>query len=210
MNLKEAFQAQNKLNELFTHFTDYLEIERNVTTVYEKHFRSKSAQGQIDEVLDVTNYDSKIYSANKVIDFLLVLIDEREKLSKAIHSAKAKLEMDIDSAVNVNTKRHSAASVLREMTLLKSKSLLQKNGGTGYVFNNEGNQTNYRYDVEVVTTIDFDRNKVRALVKKLQAKADEVSAQIDAALINTPVDYVLPFDSHANAAEILEEFSASK
>ncbi len=210
MNLKEAFQAQNKLNELFAHFTGYLEIERNVTTVHEKHFRSKSAQGQIDEVLDVTNYDSKIYSANKVIDFLLVLIDEREKLSKAIHSAKAKLEMDIDSAVNVNTKRHSAASVLREMTLLKSKSLLQKNGGTGYVFNNEGNQTNYRYDVEVVTTIDFDRNKVRALVKKLQAKADEVSAQIDAALINTPVDYVLPFDSHANAAEILEEFSASK
>ena len=209
MNLKEAFQAQNKLNELFLHFTNYLGVTRNVTTIREKHFRSKAANGQIDETFDVTNYDSKVYTdINKVIDFVLVLIDEREKLANAIKAAKSKLEIDIDAAVDVNKKRHGTIDTLREMRKLKSSSLLRRNAGSGYVFNNDGNQTEYRYDVEVVTTIDFDRNKVRDLVTKLQAKADEVSAEIDAALINTTVDYEFPFDSHASAAEILEDFSA--
>ena len=210
MNLKEAFQAQNKINELFETFTDYLDIEQNVTVVKEKHFRSKAADGQIDEVLDVTNYDNKIYDTNKVINFLVFLIGEREKIAKAIHAAKSQMTFDIDTAVDVNKKRHNAAGVLRELRQLKSKSILRKNAGTGYVFNKEGNQTNFRYDVEVVTTIDFDRNKVRDLVTKLQVEADKISAEIDAALINTQVDYILPFDSHASAAEILEEFNAQK
>ncbi len=209
MNLKEAFQAQNKLNELFNHFSEYLEENSNVTTVREKHFRNRAAAGQIDETLDVTDYNVKIYPTDKVIDFLLVLIDEREKLARAIHAAKSQMALDIDTAVDVNKKRHSAIEVFRQMRQLKSSSLLRKNFGTGFIFNNEGNQTNYRYDVEIVTTIDFDRNKIRATVDKLQKKADEVSAEIDAALINTAVDYVFPFDPHASAAEILEDFSAS-
>lgn len=210
MNLKEAFQAQNKINALFEHFTDYLQSERNITTVKEKHFRSKAADGQTDEILDVTNYDNKIYYTNKVINFLMVLIDERAKIAKAIHAAKSTMIFDIDTAVDVNKKRHKAAEILRELRQLKSKSLLRKNAGTGYVFNKDGNQTDFRYDVEVVTTIDFDRNKVRDLVQKLQIEADKVSNEIDAALIGTQVDYVLPFDSHASALEILEEFSATK
>lgn len=208
MNLKEAFQAQNKLNELFNHFTDYLEQESNVMSVKEKHFRNRAVDGQIDEELDVTNYERKIYSPDKVIEFLLVLIDEREKLARAIHAAKAKLELDIDTAVDVNKKRHITTGVLRDMRQLKSSGILRKNYGIGYVFNKEGNQTEYRYDVEIVTTIDFDRNRVREIVKKLQARADEVSAEIDAALINTAVDYVFPFDPHASANEIMEDFSA--
>lgn len=210
MNLKEAFQAQNKINELFEHFTEYISTEQNVTRIVEKHFRQKAADGQKDENLDVTNYDVKIYDANKVINFLLVLIDEREKIAKAIHAAKSAMNFDIDTAVDVNKKRHNAAKVLRELRQLKSKSLLRKNAGTGYVFNKDGNQTDFRYDVEIVTTIDFDRNKVRDIVSKLQLKADETSAEIDAALINTKVDYVLPFDPHSSAVEILEEFSISK
>ena len=195
------------MNELFSHFSDYLGEDANVTTVNEKHFRSRAAAGQIDETLDVTDYTSKVYPTDKVIDFLLVLIDEREKLARAIQAAKSQMELDIDTAVDVNKKRHGAIEVLREMRQLKSSSLLRKNFGTGFIFNNEGNQTNYRYDVEVVTTIDFDRNKIRATVDKLQKKADEVSAAIDAALINTEVNYVFPFDPHASAAEILEDFS---
>ena len=195
------------MNELFSHFSDYLGEDANVTTVNEKHFRSRAAAGQIDETLDVTDYTSKVYPTDKVIDFLLVLIDEREKLARAIQAAKNQMEVDIDTAVDVNKKRHSAIEIFRELRQLKSSSLLRKNFGTGFIFNNDGNQTNYRYDVEVVTTIDFDRNKIRATVDKLQKKADEVSAAIDAALINTEVNYVFPFDPHASAAEILEDFS---
>lgn len=206
MNLKEAFQAQNKLNALLAEFIAYLEYDENLTVVKEKHFRSKAADGQTDEILDVTNYDNKIYDVNKVLDFLLVLIDEREKLSKAIRAAKLKMQFDIDTAVDVNKKRHTIAERLRELRQLKSKSVLKKNFGTGYIFNKDGNQTDFRYDVERVTTIDFDRNKVRALVEKVQLEADKISAEIDAALINTQVEYELPFDPHASALEILEEF----
>lgn len=209
MNLKEAFQAQNKLKELFVEFAYYLKDEENVTTVQEKHFRSKAAEGQLDEILDLTNYDKKIYPTDKVIDFLLVVLDEREKLYSAIHAAKSKMPFDIDTAIDVNKRRHAVTKILREMRNFKSTSVLRKNAGTSYVFNKEGNQTTYRYDVERVTKIDFDRAKVRAIVEKLQTQADEISNKVDAALINTQVDYVFPFDPHASAAEILEEFIAA-
>ena len=206
MNLKEAFQAQNKIEDLFTTLEDYLGELNNITIKIEKHLRSKSVKGQEDEKLDVTNYNSKIYDTGKALKFFLSLIDEREKLSAAIQSAKSKMDFDLDSAVDINKKRHTALEVLRRMNRLQSDSRLKKNGGTGYVFNNEGNQTSYNYDIEVVTTIDYDRKKIRANVEKIQTQADETSNKIDAALINTEVNYVLPFDSHASLVEILEDF----
>ena len=209
MNLKEAFQAQNTLENLFERVNEYLLEVDNVTITKEKHFRSKAAEGQIDEEMDVTNYNTKIFDVNKMIDFLVFLIGEREKLAHAIHTAKLKMEFDLDSAVDVNKKRHLAINILRNMRQIKSSSVLRKNGGTDYIFNKEGNQTTFRYDVERITTIDFDRNKVRDLLKKLQEKADAVSNEIDAALINTQVDYTIPFDSHADVAEIFEDFFAS-
>ena len=99
-----------------------------------------------------------------------------------------------------------AAKKLRALLQFKSSSLIQKNAGVGYVFNKEGNQTTYRYDIERVKTIDFDRNRVRKLIKKLQKKADKVSNEIDVALLSTNVNYKLPFDAHASEFEILEEF----
>ena len=34
-----------------------------------------------------------------------------------------------------------------------------------YVFNNDGNQTTYCYDIDRIMTIDYDRNKAREMVK---------------------------------------------
>ena len=209
MNLKEAFQAQNTLENLFARVNEYLLEIDNVTITKEKHFRSKAAEGQVDEEIDVTNYNTKIFNVNKMLDFLVFLVGEREKLAHAIHTAKLKMDFDLDSAVDVNKKRHLAINILRNMRQVKSSSVLRKNGGTDYIFNKEGNQTTFRYDVERITTIDFDRNKVRDLLKKLQEKADTVSNEIDAALINTQVDYTVPFDSHADVSEIFEDFFAS-
>lgn len=209
MNLKEAFQAQNTLENLFARVNEYLLEIDNVTITKEKHFRSKAAEGQVDEEIDVTNYNTKIFNVNKMLDFLVFLVGEREKLANAIHTAKLKMEFDIDAAVDVNKKRHLAINILRNMRQVKSSSVLRKNGGTDYIFNKEGNQTTFRYDVERITTIDFDRNKVRDLLKNLQEKADDVSNEIDAALINTQVDYTIPFDPHADVSEIFEDFFAS-
>ena len=204
MNLKEAFQAQNKIDELFTYVTNYLRNEEHLISVTEKHFRSKAAEGQPDEKINIVVDDK--FPPDKVIDFLLMLIDEREKLARAIHAAKSSMKFDLDSAVDVNKKRHLAAENLRGLRNFKSSSLLEKNAGVGYVFNKEGNQTTYRYDIERVKTIDFDRNRVRELITKIQTQADKISNEIDAALIGTTVNYELPFDMHAGSSEILEDF----
>lgn len=208
MNLKEAFQAQNKIEKLFEFVTGYLDDEKNIISVTEKHFRAKAAEGQQDEKINIV-VENK-FPPDKVIEFLMMLIDEREKLAVAIHAAKSSMEFDLDSAVDVNKKRHLAAATLRDLRRFQSSSLIEKNAGVGYVFNKEGNQTTYRYDIERVKTIDYDRNNVRKLIKKLQAKADKISNEIDAALISAKVDYKLPFDMHAAQLEVIEDFVAKR
>ena len=208
MNLKEAFRAQNKIENLFDFVSDYLDNEKNIITVTEKHFRSKAAEGQPDERINIVVDDK--FPPDSIIDFMLMLIEEREKIAKAIHAAKTSMTFDLDSAVDVNKKRHLAIAKLRELRQYKSSSLVEKNAGVGYVFNKEGNQTTYRYDIERVKTIDFDRNRVRDLIGKLQSKADSVSNAIDAALISTTVDYELPFDANANPLEVIEDYVGTR
>ena len=50
MNLKEAFQAQNKIGNLFEALSMYLDDEKYFTGITEKHFRSKAAEGQPDDL----------------------------------------------------------------------------------------------------------------------------------------------------------------
>ena len=51
-----------------------------------------------------------------------------------------------------------------------------------------------------VTTINFDRNKIRKMCADLSKKSDETSA----ALVNTPVEYEAPFDVNETFAEAFE------
>ena len=206
MNLKEAFQVQNIINDLFDHAKSYLMETNNVVTVKEKHFRSKAVDGQPDEEIDVTDFNSKKFPAEYVIEFIIRLIDEREKLAHAIRSAKSNMDFDLDAAVDSNKKRHSLAEALDWMARLQSTHTIHKNLGRGYVFNKEGNQTEYRYDIERIQTIDFDRNKLRKRIKDLYKKADKISNDIDAALIHTQVDYVFPFDIHGDNDSIIEDY----
>ena len=210
MNLKDAFQTQNAFNRLSDHATEYLEETGVLMTIKEKHFRSKAVAGQADEELDVTNYDEKKFPTDGVIKFLFRLIEEREKLSHAIHAAKSQMSFDLDTAVDANRRRHALASTLDALVRQQSSKVIQKNAGRGYVFNKEGNQTEYRYDIERIQTIDYDRNKVRKMLKELYAEADKVSTEIDMALLNTQVNYELPFDIHGDLDSIIEEFIEQK
>ena len=175
MNLKEAFQAQNKIEKLFDFVSGYLDDEKNLVSVTEKHFRSKAAEGQPDEKINVV-VENK-FPPDKVIYLLMRLLNEREKLANAIHAAKNSMKFDLDSAVDVNKKRRLVIDILRGLRNFKSSSLLEKNAGVGYVFNKEGNQTTYRYDIERVKTIDYDRNRVRKFIDTLQVMADDFHAR---------------------------------
>ena len=98
---------------------------------------------------------------------------------------------------------------------LRMKKLLKKTlklilpivlGGTGYCFNNEGNQVSYRCDVKRVTTIHFDRNKIRGMAAALSKRADEISMSLDKCLVNTEVSYEPPFDMNDSFEDILSDF----
>lgn len=210
MNLKEAFRFQNKLESLMTTAEGILEDDRNITTTVNTHLRKKvMPEAENEETVQIapSEYADRI---NDVVEFLLYLLHERERLSAAIRSAKAALDIDFDAAVSLNKVRQYITGVFREMTDLRPSEQTIPNGGYGYRFNTDGNQITYKCDLRQVTTINFDRNTVRRHVTALSKEADEVSAKLDAALVNTPVGYEAPFDVGDTFADVFEEHLSRK
>lgn len=144
--------------------------------------------------------------ANEVAAFLMSLLEEREKLCKAIRTAKNSLNLDMDSEVGLNRQRQDLAEVFRHMTMLRNSEKAIAGGGSGFRFNGEGNQVSYRCDATQVTTIDFDRNKIRGMATTLSKKADEISMSLDKCMVNTEVTYEPPFDINDSFDEILTDF----
>ena len=212
MNLKEAFRFQNKLQALMDEAQSILGSTANITKVQNTYLRKKvMPETENETTIDApaTEYSEQI---TLVAEFLLHLLSEREKLSVAIFHAKAGLDLPagLDGEVSLNSKRQEVAGLFRRMAGLRSSEVLISNGGTGYRFNNEGNQVSYRCDVKRVTTINFDRNKIRNMCGDLSKKADEVSAALDSVMVNTQVEYTVPFDVNDTFAEAFEEFAGDK
>ena len=136
----------------------------------------------------------------------MAMMEERETLSRAIHDAKSRLALDMDSEVGLNRQRQALARVFRDMTALRNSEKLIPGGGSGYRFNGDGNQVAYRCDAKQVVTIDFDRNKLRGLAAALGKKADALSMEMDRCLVNTEVDYTPPFDLNDSFDVILTDF----
>jgi len=207
MNLKEAFQAQNKISALINYINVYLSDTDNIMTVTEKHLKSKALAGQADESVDASRKSEDNYDVHKMLMAWKALSAERSNLIAAISAAKRGIDFDFDAAVEENKNRRSFIAVLRNMATLKSSHVLQKNKGMDYVFNNEGNQVSYKYDIDKIKTIDYDRNEVRAMLRDLKKEADEVSLKIDAALLNTEVNYEPKIDLIEDNDLILEELT---
>ena len=204
MNLKEAFRFQNKLQRLMDEGEGILNREKNVTKVETTYFRKKVMSEAEDEtVLEVpeTEYAEQI---TELVGFMVYLIDQKEQLSKAIRAAKSKLEIDMDSEVSLNSKRQELSRLLGRMSDLRGSEVVIPNGGTGYRFNADGNQVSYRCDVKKVTTINYDRKKVRNHLAALNRRIDEVSVELDRCLINSTVEYEAPFDVNDSFTEIFE------
>ena len=209
MNLKEAFRFQNKLQSMMDEAQSILGSTANITKVQNTYLRKKvMTEAENETTIDApaTEYSEQI---TLVAEFLLHLLSEREKLSVAIYQAKAGLNLPagLDGEVSLNSKRQEVAGLFRRMAGLRSSEVLIPNGGTGYRFNNEGNQVSYRCDVKRVTTINFDRNKIRKMCGDLSKKSDEVSAALDSVLVNTQVEYTVPFDVNDTFAEAFEAFA---
>jgi hypothetical protein len=113
------------------------------------------------------------------------------------------MDMDFDGEVSLNARRQEIAGIFRSMAQLRSSETLIPNGGIGYKFNAEGNQVSYRCDLKKVTTINFDRTKIRNYAAALSRRADQVSAELDKRMVITEVPYEPPFDVNDTFAEVL-------
>ena len=115
MNMKDAFRFQNKLKALMCEATAILEDRRNIVKVKTTHLRSKVMSDTQDAVVEEAAPSEYAGHANEVAAFLMSLLEEREKLCRAIHTAKNSLDLDMDSEVGLNRQRQDLAEVFRHM-----------------------------------------------------------------------------------------------
>ena len=211
MNMKEAFRFQNKLEAVLIEAQDILKNDRNVMKTELHYLRSKVMPEASDEVVQESPaVDLGEDNVTSLIRFTLFILGEKEKLFRAIRKAKNEQAVDIDSEVSLNGTRQSVAASLRRLAGLRASETVVSNGGYGYRFNAEGNQVMYKCDVRKVTSINYDRNVVRNLLKELDAKSDAVSADIDRCVVNATVDYAEPFDVNASFGDIFENWLERK
>ena len=137
MNLKEAFRFQNKLGTLMDEAQGILGREANITKVENTYLRQKVYDGAENETVVDTPPTEFADRITDVVKFVMHLMDQREKLSKAIHAAKNALPIDMDSEVGLNAKRQEIARVLKRMADVRNSEVLINGGGTGYRFNQE-------------------------------------------------------------------------
>ena len=206
MNLKEAFRYQNKIQALMCDAEEILRNRANITKVTNTNLRHKVMPEASDEtVVEIpeTEYCGKI---TDVALFLVFLLEEKSALAAAIRRAKNNLDIDMDSEVALNSARQTVAEIFRTMNGIRSSEQTIANGGTGYRFNTDGNQVTYRCDVRRVTTINYDRNVIRAELGRLDRAADEMSAKLDICMVTSSVDYTPPFDVNSGFADAFENY----
>ena len=191
MNLKEAFQMQKALSRLMEEAASYLDDTDNIMTVTEKHLRSKVVPEQADEAVDCSEKSRMAYNPMTVLRAWHALMEEKERLGRAITAAKTAMQLNFDTAAEENKTRRRFLRTLAHMAEQRSESRMRRGAGKGYVFNKDGNQTPYCYDIEVVKTIDYDRNAVRRMQDVLAKTAADTSRALDEALVRTEVDFAL-------------------
>jgi len=203
MNLKESFRYQSFLDSMMRAAAISVGEKEHCLTATKTHLRKK-ANPDADDITEVVESEAVFYPNDDVIAFMVWLVGEREKLTKAIGNAKASIGFDVDAAVETNKFRQSVNAAIKRMTRYTASKSMER--GTDYKFNNEGNQTPYYYDIEVSYTEAYDRDSAKKIMREMISAADRASAEIDSAMINTAVDYTPIYDVNESFDDVMEEF----
>ena len=201
MNLKESYRYANYLDGLLSTAYTYLRNKGFVTTTVEEHLRKQSNPDVENETIEVQKPFDVEFSPNDVIDFVVKVITEKEKLSDAIAKAKNTTDINIDNAISMNKKKQTFVSVLNGIADIKPSEI--KTTSKSYKFDINGEQKPYVYDVNRKTSINFDRNDVRNLIKKYLKETDEISAKLDLIEITTQVDFTPTWDVNEKFEELV-------
>lgn len=192
MNLKESYRYANYLDRLLYTADTYLRNKGFVTTTEQNHLRSKANPDAQDEIIAVHKPYDVDFKTNDVIDFVVKVINEKEKLFSAIADAKARTEINIDNAIAMNKKKQSFVSTLN--TIVSIKPSETQSMGKDYKFDINYEQKPYSYQIISKTSIDFNRNNIRGLIKKYNKECDEISSKLDEIEITTQVNFTPSFD----------------
>lgn len=200
MILKDAYRYQKCLSTMIGQAETLLLNNSFVTSTTQKHNRKKANSEAEDEIIEV---DKPItdFTAMDVINFIADAIKEKQKISDAIVAAKRNTDIDIDSSISLNKIKQEYIGYLRRLAVMDSSE--RKTYGTDYKFDVDGKQTSYRYEVIETTTIDFDRNDVRGLAKKLQKECDNISSKLDLIELTTDVEFTPKWDVNDTLEEII-------
>lgn len=202
MNLKESFRYQNFLESLMRSAVFSVTQREHCLTVTKSHLRSKSNADATDitEVVEVEPF----YNNDDVLKFMQWLVEEKSKLTQAVSKAKTSINIDLDAAIETNKFRQQVNSAVKNMLRHIPRKTTEQ--GRDFKFNAEGNQMAYFYEIEVTTSEAYDKLAAKELMRSMITEADETSAKIDAALINTQVDYEPRFDVNESFDDVMEEF----
>ena len=200
MNLRESFQYMNFLDGKLEDIEWKLRDTKNVVTIKETHMKSASNPNFQDE--DKVIEPDIEFKAVQLIDFMDEIMKEKAELSKAIHEAKNKAEVNLDHAISLNKAKQKQAIILKRLIDLKTKE--EERRETAYMINNEGNQVPFYYPVKRVATINYNRNKVKARYKAIKKECDEMSTLIDKIQINTEVVFDPKWDVSDTLEDMLE------
>lgn len=192
MNLKESYRYANYLDRLLMTADTYLRNKGFVTTTEQNHLRSKANPDAQDEKIEVQKPYDVDFTPNDIIDFVVKVINEKENLFSAIANAKATTEINIDNAIAMNKKKQSFVNTLNSIVSIKPNET--QSMGKDYKFDINNEQKPYSYQIISKTSIDFNRNNVKGLIKKYNKECDEISSNLDEIEITTQVNFTPLFD----------------
>lgn len=204
MNLKESFRYQNFLDSMMRAAMSSVIMRDHCLTTTKTHLRSKANPDAIDIVETVEV--EKFFKNDVVLEFMKWLVEEKNVLTQKISRAKAAIELDLDAAIESNKFRQQVNNTIRNMMRSTPRKVIEQ--GRDYKFNVEGNQMAYYYDIEIESVEAYDKTKAKELMREMISTADTNSALIDAALINTQVDYTPRFDVNESFEDVMEAFIA--
>ena len=182
MNLKEAFRYQNFLDRVFGAAAISIQVRDHCLTQTREHLCNK-VNPDADDFREEVKTEEEFFQNDDVIRAMRFLIGEKEKLSIAINKAKKSIDLDIDAATAVNKYR-------------------QKLNGSIVA----GDPVDYKYDVKVTSEEAYDRDSAKKTMKEIISEADKISSEIDAAKVNTEVEYTPVFDVNDSFEDVMNTF----
>ncbi len=201
MNLKESFRYEKFLTNLFNEGRRRL-MEKPTYLEY-VHHRHAAYPKHKDETL-IEEGNISIPGNDIVLSFLLYVIKEKEHLGEAIRTAKQNTAGMADVELQLNAMRRALYGDIRRLMEYEAETVVHRDEGIGHFIGEDGEQKDYKYDIDHVTKLNFPRNKFGETATSLIRKAESVSNYIEKQLVDTTVDYDPPFEVFCCFQDALE------